>query len=274
MYEALPAIIAAQIETHYRYRNAVDEPWTYPSQAFEQQAGVTGVSREYAMPEGRDPKAVYIDIARSEAEYELLSSYRKLAEQMGGLSPENWEAHAAKLQEAQTIFRSEIEALKRHGSLAEVEEKAYEGYALQAQGDTLAGLAELMGAGCTEAALHSLHAQAYDAMEQRLDATYDALEALNPELSVLTSQIENQSQKRYVVLGALSKYNVADIKGFSIDGITYREAQQDPVWMRQWQEIEQRSGGKLDGWIPAKSTQMLILRQLRQRDEPAVSLAG
>lgn len=269
----LTAIIDKQVDSHYRYRGAVEEAWTYPSQEFEQKAGITGISRDYAMPGGKDPKDIYVTLARSEAEHELLSAYRGMAAEMGGLSPANWGDYAAALQARKAAFMQEFDALQANGSLDAVERKASEGYALQATLETATGLRELIQAGCTQDALQMLHAQAKDKVDSRIDGIYAALESLNPELSVLTPQIENQSQKRFVVLGALSKYNVADIKGFSIDGITWREAQKDPQWARQWDEIQQKTGGELNGWIPAKSTQLRILQQVRQRDALDVAVA-
>jgi hypothetical protein len=261
----LSTIIKQQLATHYRYRAAVDEPWTYPSEAFEKKAGVTGISCNYAMPAGKDPKDIYVSLAACEAEHELISGYCALAEEMGGLSAEHWHAFATRLQEEKAVFQKEFSELQASGSLDAVEEKAAEGYKLQSKLKALAGLRDLIQAGGTPEELDALNTAAKHKVKHSVDSTYAALEQLNPELSVLTSQIETHAQKRFVVLGALSKYNVADIKGFSIDGITWREARKDPTWARQWDEIQRQTGGELDGWIPAKSTQMRILDQLRQR---------
>lgn len=272
MTESLTAIIEEHMQSHYRYRNAVDEPWEYPSEAFEKKAGVTGVSRDYAMPDGKDPKDIYVDIAASESRHELLLNYYALIEKMGGLTTENAKAFAQDFNAQVAAFNSEMKALQENDTLGALEQKTIEGYKLQAQAQAFEGLKELVQAGCTEQDLRELRAAAKEEVTQRFDDTYAALESLNPELSVLTPQIENASQKRFVVLGALSKYNVADIKSFSIDGITWQQAKKDPQWARQWEEIQQRTGGELDGWIPAKSTQMRILSQLRQRESQEMAI--
>jgi hypothetical protein len=266
MTDTFASIIQKHVQQHYRYVAAVEEPWEYPSETFEQANGLSGISRNYDLPEGMTPPDMYLAIAKCESEHDMLSGYMDMAQDMGGFTLENLESFAKQLQQAQSIHRREMKDVQANGSLDEMEEKAMQGYQLEYYASNLDGMRDLLQAGCDAPTLQALTEQANDKAHAIINETYDELESRNPELSVLTSQIENMSQKRFVVLGALSKYNVADIKGFSIDGITYREAQKDPQWARQWDEIQQKTGGELDGWIPAKSTQMRILQQLRQRE--------
>lgn len=273
MTQSVSDIIEKQVAASYRYRSAVEEPWTYPSEEFEKLAGISGISRDYAMPQGKDPKELYVAFATTEARHEILAGYQDVAAEMGGLSADRWREFAASLQEQKAQFQKEFKELQANGSLDAVEQKAAQGYSLQSKLRAMAGLRDLVQAGCSGEMLQHLYTQARDDTKQALDGLYDELEALNPELSVLTSQIENPVQKRFVVLGALSKYNVADIKAFSIDGITWQEAQKDPKWARQWEQIQQKTGGELNGWIPSKSTQMRILDQLRQREPQQMGVA-
>lgn len=266
MTDNFASIIKKHVAQHYRYKSAVEEPWEYPSENFEKANGLSGIARNYVLPEGQTPPDMYIAIAKCEGEYDMLSGYLATAEKIGGFTQENLEAFADALQQKEVTLLQEIKELQANGSLDAMEEKAIEGYHLQHAISNVDGMRDLLQAGCDAPTLKTLAEQANAKAHQVINDTYAALEERNPELSVLTSQIENMTQKRFVVLGALSKYNVADIKGFSIDGITYREAQKDPQWARQWEEIQQKTGGELDGWIPAKSTQMRILQQLRQRE--------
>lgn len=266
MTDTFSNIIQKHVQQHDRYISALEEPWTYPSEKFEKVSGLSGISREYILPEGMTPPDMYFAIAVCEAEHDMLSGYVDMAQKMGGFTLENLEVFAKQLRQAQAIHRREMKDVQANGSLDEMEEKAMHGYQLEYYASNLDGMRDLLQAGCDAPTLKTLTEQANAKAHAIINKTYNELESRNPELSVLTPQIENMTQKRFVVLGALSKYNVADIKGFSIDGITYREAQKDPQWARQWDEIQQKTGGQLDGWIPAKSTQMKILQQLRQRE--------
>lgn len=266
MTDRFASIIQKHVSRHYRYTAAVEEPWEYPSEAFEKANGLRGIARDYVLPEGETPPDIYRAIAAREAENDMLSGYVALAEKMGGFTAGKLDAFAAQLQQRQAQVAQEMKELNANGSVEAMEAKAGERYTLEYYASSLDGMRDLLQAGCDEPALRACAQNAHDNAQQIIHATYAGLEARNPELSVLTPQIETMTQKRFVVLGALSKYNVADIKGFSIDGFTYREAQQDPKWMRQWQEIQQKTGAELDGWIPSKSTQMKILQQLRQRE--------
>lgn len=265
-------VLEQQVEQHPHYAGSRDGPWVYPAEEYERQTGMMGLSRDYTMPDGKDPKEEYLPLMRTEIQNRTLGEYGKLAEAAGGVSPDALAAADEALTQERGKLAEHIEELRKNGSLDEVEQMAWKGYSLKHRHTMLNGLQELaqtVQEQTGQALTMDDLAQAKQAKEGQLGKQmaecYGRLEERNPELSVLTPQIANDNQMWGVLLGVLSKFNIADVQRFSIDGITGIEANKDPAWRARQEEIVEKTGIRPQ-WIPAASTQMRMLQQLRQQE--------
>lgn len=257
---------ATDAHPHYTYFTEPDA-YHYPSEEFEQKTGLKGIAKQYVMPEGKQPVDVFLPLFHLEVQTRVVEGYLQMMEQAGGGSPADIAAFDDRIQARMQAFRDEMAELRHNGSLEAMEELAVEGYQLRhaaQQSEGLRALAEATG-GVSAEELKTVGKAVQAELEQAVGTCYKELERLNPDLEVLTPQIENHKQQWDVVNGVLSKFNIPDIKRYSIDGITGIQARKDPAWVKR-QEQAENAAGMPTYWIPSPSTQHLIIAQAQQRD--------
>lgn len=239
----------------------------YPAKDFEKATGLTGIAKDYVMPEGKDPVEVFLPLFHVEVQGRMIGEQLDVMKKAGGGTPEQAKAYHAEAQQQFSQFHAEMQHLQIEGSLQQVEQKAVEGYGLQEKLRQAKGFADLTKAVGTVTAdeLVAVGKATRVEMKNGLNACYAELERLNPELSVLTPEIERLEQGRDVVHGVLSKFNIPDIKRYSIDRINGIEARKDPAWVKRQAQTE-KAAGAYTPWIPSPSTQRLIIQKAQQRD--------
>lgn len=249
-----------------RYHDT-SEQYCYPAEEFEEATGLSGIAKHYIMPDDKDPFEVYQPLGALQIQAILCNDISQALDVVGSGEVADVEAYHEQAAEKFSAFKTEYERDIDAMSLDEAEALTAKGYKLQAAVHTSE---DLLGAakatqGLTKDDVRAVSTQVGAELEAETQKCYETLEELNPELSVLTPQIETHHQRWGVVNGALSRFNIPDIKCFSIDGTTGVEARKDPAWSRRQEQLESEAGSPTY-WIPSPSTQHLILQQTRQRD--------
>lgn len=251
--------------------HARPEAFCYPAADFETEAGLTGIAKAYTLPQGKTPESLFLELYPQVVQISLLESYhQRLAPYDKGITASELEAKANQAQHHYEHYahmlihnRHQLDTEERDEGLLTARE--LRDHALEWR--SMAQLAAQFGA------LHPIQTQqalkqARMHFEQEAKACYAELEALNPELQVLTPQIENNGQRWNVLHGIFSHFNVADIHHFSIAEKNLTDSLQDRQWAQRYRQVEKESGVTLN-WVPASSTMMRILEQLQQRGQSA-----
>ena len=260
--DAVDAIAASYIEVP-------EDAAFYPAEVFEQATGLKKISANYIMPDGKTPELIQAEIGALNERCMGAGMLLRLMKQGGKMDWDRLAAREAKLEPKLAALEKKKDKWEGKGRSLEEHETLGDDYYVTRQ-----NLAELQGLRAVHEAYGKEALSALESFLEKAEARrhavvtdlFDAIVTLNPELAVLEVDRSNTSQMDDVVLGAVSHFNVADIKFFSIDQMSLMDAEADPKWRKNMKAAEKRTGEQI-GWVPAPSTLDNIIRQLDKREE-------
>lgn len=267
--EAMTALAKAS-----RDYTAYERPggWEFPALAYERATGISGIGQGYAIPGDVHPTVAHKELAVPGIKAAMAERMISVASGMG--ERPSGEQVAAFVQEKANAF-SDMSAARPNAGPGAKEPMEYRVARREFEFAQAFQKVHNLTGGSMESALQA----ALPTWQQQEKAGYskmlDGLTARNPSLAALPVDRSNPEQVKNVVDGALSGYNPADIKAFSLDGQTSRlDAIQQPNWLKNEQALQQMIPGQPLEWIPAVETQEKIIGQLREKQRQAPSPAA